>query len=235
MGHAAIRHVADVQQAVDAAQVDERAVFGEVFDGAGDNRAFFEQLQRGALARVLLFLDRHLARHHHIAAAPVQLDDLDRDVLAHERIQIVDGPHVDLRARHERGHADVHHEPALGAPGDAAGNDQPVAMRLLQLVPGAQAAGLLMREQHVAFGLRRPGDPPSHRWCRRLERECCRRAAELLDRNQAFGLVSEVDDDFGVVKFYDTALQQLAFVRRREMTVVFDELLVIRLFGYGRI
>ena len=58
---------------------------------------------------------------------------------------------------------------------------------------------------------------------------------ELLDRDQTFGLVSEVDDHFGGVNFYDVALQQLAFVRRREVGVVLDELLVIRLFGYGRI
>ncbi len=57
------------------------------------------------------------------------------------------------------------------------------------------------------------------------------RLRELLDGNQAFGFISEIDDDVVVVEFYDAALQQLAFVGRSEMTVVFDELLVVRLFG----
>ncbi len=58
---------------------------------------------------------------------------------------------------------------------------------------------------------------------------------ELLDRNQAFGFVAEIDDDVRFVEFYDAALQQLAFVGRSKMRVVVDELLVIRLFGYGRV
>ena len=49
---AAVRHVAHVQQPVDAAQIDERAVIGEVFDDAGDHRAFKQMLERGHLARL---------------------------------------------------------------------------------------------------------------------------------------------------------------------------------------
>ena len=57
---------------------------------------------------------------------------------------------------------------------------------------------------------------------------------ELLDRNQAFGLVSEIDDHVFVGDLEDVALQQFAFVRRGEMTVVVDELLVVRIFGGQR-
>src|ERR1019366_4977351 len=89
MRDAAVGHIGDVQQAVDATQIDESAVFGEVFDRAHDGRALGEMLQRDALARVDLFFQRQLARHHHIAAAAVELDDLNRNVLADERIQIV--------------------------------------------------------------------------------------------------------------------------------------------------
>ena len=39
------RHVGDVEQAVDAAEVDERAVLGDVLDGAGDDHALFEVLR----------------------------------------------------------------------------------------------------------------------------------------------------------------------------------------------
>ena len=61
------------------------------------------------------------------------------------------------------------------------------------------------------------------------------RLSELFDGNQAFRLVSKIDDDVCIVEFHDAALQQFAFVGRSEMSVVVDELLVIRLFGYGRI
>ncbi len=102
---------------------------------------------------MLLFFHRHLARHHHVAAAAIQLDDLDRNVLAEQRIQIVRGAHVDLRAGHERGNAHVHREPAFDAARHAAGYHQTVAMRFLQVLPGPQPAGLLVRQQDVTFRL----------------------------------------------------------------------------------
>ena len=45
------RHVGDVQQAVDAAEVDERAVIGEVLDDALDDRAFLQLVEQLACAR----------------------------------------------------------------------------------------------------------------------------------------------------------------------------------------
>ena len=39
-------HVGDVEQAVDAAEVDERAVLGEVLDDTLDDLAFLELLER---------------------------------------------------------------------------------------------------------------------------------------------------------------------------------------------
>ena len=56
---AGVRHVADVQQAVDAAQVDERAVGHQGADGAGDDVAF---LHGGAAAFV--HAARLLFEHH---------------------------------------------------------------------------------------------------------------------------------------------------------------------------
>ena len=48
--HAAPCHVGDVQQAVNAAQVNECTVFGDVLDDALDGRAFFQGFhQLGAL------------------------------------------------------------------------------------------------------------------------------------------------------------------------------------------
>ena len=49
---AAPRHVGDVQQAVDAAEVDEGAVVGDVLDGALEDDALLEHLERLLLERV---------------------------------------------------------------------------------------------------------------------------------------------------------------------------------------
>ena len=71
------RHVGDVQQAVDAAEVDERAVVGEVLDHALDDRAFLQLLEQlGALGAVFL-LDDRATRHDDVVALLVELDDLE--------------------------------------------------------------------------------------------------------------------------------------------------------------
>src|SRR5690606_25331358 len=70
-------HVGDVQQAVHAAQVDERAVVGEVLDDTLDLLAFLQGFQQGfALGAVLGFQDT-AAGNDNVVALLVQLDDLE--------------------------------------------------------------------------------------------------------------------------------------------------------------
>src|SRR5690606_26773245 len=81
MAHALPRHVGDVQQAVDAAQVHERAVVGEVLDHALELGALDQLLhQRLALLGVLA-LDHRAARDHHVVALAVELDELELELL----------------------------------------------------------------------------------------------------------------------------------------------------------
>ena len=104
-------------------------------------------------------------------------------------------------------------------------------MRLLQVVPGAQLAGLLVRQKHVAFGLRTGAVHHHVDQVAGLNVNTAVGRHELLDRNQAFRLVSEIDNYIFVGDVDNAALQQFAFVRRREVAVVVDELLVFRLFS----
>jgi hypothetical protein len=82
--HAAPGEVGDVQQAVDAAQVHERAVVGDVLDDALHDRAFLERLEQ------LLALDTGGLFHHgaarddDVVALAVELDDLELELLAFE-------------------------------------------------------------------------------------------------------------------------------------------------------
>ena len=79
MGEASPGHIGDVQQAVDSAQVHERAVLGEVLHHAGENRAFFQVLQGLRFLFVLFLFQQLLARDHDVAALLVELDDGDFD------------------------------------------------------------------------------------------------------------------------------------------------------------
>ena len=91
--------VGDMQQAIDAAQVHECAVVGDVLDDALDRLAFGEVLHEfGALLGAGLFHDG-AARHNDVAAAAIHLEDLEglRDV--HQRADIADRTDVNLAAR----------------------------------------------------------------------------------------------------------------------------------------
>ena len=70
--------VGDVQQAVDAAEVDERAVVGDVLDHAVDDLTLFEVLHQ-LLALLGAGLFQHGAAGHDDVAAPaIHLQDLER-------------------------------------------------------------------------------------------------------------------------------------------------------------
>src|SRR5690606_27502384 len=74
---AAPAHIGDMEQAVDAAEIDERAVLGDVLDRTGDDHALLEVLEGLGLEPVALLLEEHAAREHDVAALLVELDDLE--------------------------------------------------------------------------------------------------------------------------------------------------------------
>jgi hypothetical protein len=95
------RQVGDVQQAVDAAEVDERAVVGDVLDDALDDGAFLEVGEQ-LLALFAHRLFQHgTTRHHDVVALAVELDDLELVFLAFVRRRVLDRTHVDQRTRQE--------------------------------------------------------------------------------------------------------------------------------------
>ena len=208
--HAAPRHVGDVEQAVDAAQVDERAVVGEVLDRAAQHLAFGERVERGLLLLGVLFLEQHFAREHDVAALLVDLDDAHAQFLAAQRVEVAHGTHVDLRAGQERADADVHGEPALDPLDHAADDDLPFLEGLLDLVPNLHLLGLLAREDDVAFTVLRTLEQDVDDVAR-LRRHLAVLVDEFFDGDDAFGLEADVDDDFGRRDFHDRALDDFTF------------------------
>src|SRR5205807_1416109 len=100
-------HLADVEEAVDAAQVDEGAVVGEVLDDTGEDRAFLELLEGVLLQLLALLLEEDAAGEHDIAALLVELDDLELELLADQLVEVPDRAEIDLRSGQERLDADV--------------------------------------------------------------------------------------------------------------------------------
>ena len=113
-------HIGHVEEAIDAAQVDEGSIIRDVLHRAREHHALGQDFQRVLLLLLALLFQHGAAREHHVAAAAVELDDLGADRLADHGGQVLHRPQVHLRARQERLHADVDAEAALDDLHDAA-------------------------------------------------------------------------------------------------------------------
>ncbi len=112
--------VGDVQQAIDAAEIDEGAVVGDVLHHAVEDLAFLEALdQLGALLGAGFF-QHGAAGDDDVAAGAVHLEDLERLRRAHQRADVADRADIDLAAGQEGdGAAEVDGEAALHPAVDA--------------------------------------------------------------------------------------------------------------------
>ena len=148
---AAPGHVGDVQQAVDAAQVDEGAVVGDVLDHAVDDLALGQPGDDlGALLGAGRLQDL-AARDDDVAAAAIHLEDLEGLRRVHQRADVAHRAHVHLAARQERhGAVEVDGEAALDLVEDDALDLLLGVELLLEPGPALLAARLLARQHGLA-------------------------------------------------------------------------------------
>ena len=145
------RDVGDMQQAVDAAEVHERAVIGDVLDHAFDDLTFFKVGHDFMTLLGAALFENRAARHDDVAAAAVHLEDLERLRHAHQRGDVADRADVDLRARQERhGAVEIDREAALDLIEDDAVDLFAGLEGLLELDPALFAARLVARDDGFA-------------------------------------------------------------------------------------
>jgi len=208
--HATPRHVGDVQEAVDAAEVDERTVVGDVLDDAMDDRALVQRLEQLGALLALRELDHRAAREHHVVALAVELDDLELEGLALVGGGVLDRARVDQRARQERADAVRHDgQAALDLAGDGAVDVLAGLERLLQADPRGEPLGAVARQPGLAVAVFERLDRHRHEVAG-LHVELAAIVVELLDRDEALGLQSGVDDDEVVVDAHHLGGDDLA-------------------------
>ena len=103
--------LAHVHEAVDAAEVDERAEVHDRTDRALAPLALLQPFQE--LAPLTLRLLGKAPAQHNVVAVAVELDDLGLELGADERVQVAHATQVDERGRQEPTQADVEDQPAL--------------------------------------------------------------------------------------------------------------------------
>ena len=207
-------HVGDVQQAIDAAQVHERTIFGDVLDHALDGLAL---MQVGDHLGALLgarFLEDGAARHDDVAAAAIHLEDLEGLFQPHQRARVAHGAHIDLAAGQEGDRAaQIDREAALDAPEDRALDPFLVGIGLFEPVPGFLAPRLLARDRGFAAGVLDPVEIDLDLVADR-DRGGFAGICEFLQIDAAFHLVADVDDGLARLDGDDLALDHRALLGR---------------------
>ena len=107
------RQLGDVDQAVDAVEVDERAEVDDVRDLTLDDLTGLQPVEDPLAILLALLLEHRAARQHDVVARAVELDHLAVDRLAHVLVEVRDATDVDQRRRQEAAHAEVDDQPAL--------------------------------------------------------------------------------------------------------------------------
>ncbi len=216
-------HVGDVQQAVDAAQVDECAIVREVLDDALDRGALLKIVeQSGTFGAVFLF-DHRAPRHHDVVAFLIELDDLEFERLVLEIRRIADRTHVDQRSRQEGADVvDLDGESALDTAGDDADDDLLLLECRLEARPGSCALGLFAGQTGFARAI-------LHAVQCNLDGladddfDLALFVLELIGRNDGLGLQSNIDDDVVLADFDDQSVEDGARTNALARDALFEQ------------
>ncbi len=145
------RHVGDMQKPVDAAEIDEGAVVGDVLDHAVDDLALFETGDDLAALLGAGLLEHRAAGDDDIAAAAIHLQDLEGLRHVHQRPDVADRANVHLASRKEgHGAVEIDGEAALDAVEDHALDALAGLVLLLEPGPALLAPRLLARQHSLA-------------------------------------------------------------------------------------
>ena len=198
-------HVGDVQQAVNAAQIDECAVIGEVLDHTGDDGAFGQAFQHLLAFGAVFGFNHGTARNNDVVALAVELDDFEFQFLAFQVTGIAHGAHIHQGSGQEGAHfADIDREAAFDFAADTAGDDFAGVHDGFQFVPDQRFFRLVTGKdgfaETVLDGFQRDLDDVAHG-----DFDFALFVAELIDVDDAFRLQADVDDDDVGADFFNGA------------------------------
>src|SRR5579864_5378256 len=214
--------VGDVKEPIDAAEIHERAIVGNVLDHTFDHLFFLETgNQRGAFFGAALF-EHGAARNNDVAAPAIHFQYLKRLRLIHQRTDITHRTHIDLAAGKKRDRAiEIDGEAALDATEDHAGNARLLVEGALELDPAFFAPRLVARQHCLAqrvfdaleidFDLVADGNARRHAG-----------HGEFLERHAPLCLQSDIDDGKVVFDGDDGSGDDGAFLGRLGLEAGFE-------------
>ena len=206
-----------MQQTVDAAEVDECTKIGDILDDALANLILGELLhQLFALARSFR-LENHAARNHDVAAALVELDDLELVGVAEQLVDVGYATKGNLRAREECIYShEIDYYAALDLLDEGSFDGLITFVGNADAFPDAHEVGLLLGEDDGAFLV---FEVLEQNFDFIADGEF-RHVLELFERDGAFRLEADVEYDEIFANFEYTGLDDLAFFDGGECSVV---------------
>ena len=199
-------HVGDVQEAVEAVEIDERAVVGDVLHNAPAYVAGLDFGEQVAALFGALLLNELAAGDDDVLALRVDFDDFEIVGLADVLVEILGRLHVDLGSGQEGVHADADDEPALDFALDSAGEDGAFLAVGEDFLPVLFLLGLVVGYYGIAFAVLEFFEKNLD-FLSDLDVVDVR---EFAHRHDAFGFSAYVDYDFVLADFYDFALYDRA-------------------------
>src|SRR6267378_3645332 len=92
-------HIGDMQQSVNAAEIDERAIVGQILNLPFNDNLFFYLIQCVIFSTGIALFEHGLARKDDVRSLSIQLNYLGFNLLVAQRIQVANRAHIDLRSR----------------------------------------------------------------------------------------------------------------------------------------
>ena len=181
--HPTPRDIGDVQQPIDATEIDEDAIVRDVLDHAVQDHPFFQHRQGLGLLGGEFLLQNCFARQDHVVSSPVHTDDLELELPTSERFQILDWFDIHQGAGQKGPNSHIHSQATLDPVDDPAVNDVAGLVALLDIRPDHHPLGLLLREQHVSFRILGALQQYLH-VVTDIDREISLEIDEFRDRNQ---------------------------------------------------
>src|SRR5688572_12870567 len=99
MADTAPGHVRNVEEPVDAAEVDERPIIRDVLHHALNQLPFLQRGQGGLPFRIPRLFQEHTPGYDDVAAPVIDLDDLEWERASDQSVKIPHRMKIDLRAR----------------------------------------------------------------------------------------------------------------------------------------
>ncbi len=206
MAEATPAHVRDMQQTVQAVQINERAEIRDVLDRALADVARRHLGQQLPALLIALGLDQFTAAQNDVLALLVDLDDLEFVAVADVGLEVLGSDDVELRRGQEGFHADIDDEAALDDGLDLAHDAAAFVANGEDAFPVLLEFGLLVGEDDGAFLVFELFN----------ENIDLLTDLDLLDVNKfivgddAFALIADVHEDFFRTDFDDGAFDDFA-------------------------